>query len=391
MGDGEERRMSLKGGRRGVSRRALRWGLGIGIVAGLTLEMMVGVAASGEIVGVDPAAEGDAKPEPEGGLGGYGEQRVESELSIHVPAGKEEAVWAYLARVYGGDEDSAARGDGAPAGWPAGVQAPDIQARLSHERFIDRYYDTPDLKFLGMNSGVRFRSRDIPDAPDDPKDDRQLIQVKLTTAGDTVKRGEYKFPVKRTVNPEVRDGGPILNLIRKQKHRDAFVALMQELGVKPDSLRQVVRLSQNRRRVYFSDAKGPLATVTLDEVKTRRWWARAGWTELELELGEVRYTKASAEERRQMEALRAGIRADLFRQFPDLVEDNMPKYTEAFALLEAKLPVLRPVTALRGTAGHLLIPIATAGVLGAAGIFLVRRRRRGDGQPPRRTLTARPA
>jgi hypothetical protein len=302
--------------------------------------------------------------EPEGGVGGYAVERVESEISIHVPEADVESVWQYLTRVYGKGSDE----------WPAGVDHRVLSARLSDESFVDHYFDTPGLSVLAAQNGVRWRIRDIPGAPDDPKDDRQLVQVKVTSGADTVTRGEYKFPVKKSVLEHGASGGPPAELIR-DKYRKPFRKLVRAIGADPGRLDEVLRLYQRRRRVYFNDAKGPMMTITLDQVTARRWWARAPWNEMEVEIGEVRYTNASPAERTYMEGVRAAIRADLFAHFHTLYEDDLPKYGEGFTRLEKKLPFMRRAIAVRES----VRPAAMAGLgvvaLVGAGLLLARRRR----------------
>lgn len=328
------------------------------------LAVACGAAAAGAVTARALAVPSPDAVEPEGGVGGYGERRIESELSIHVPAADIENVWQHLADVYDKRQ-----------GWPKELDPGAITARLSDERFVDRYFDTPRLDILARQSGVRHRMRDIPDAPDDPKDDRQLVQIKLTSDGDTVKRGEYKFPVRRSVVEKGPQGRRVVDII-KEKHRKTFEEVVRAMGTNPAELQSVVVLKQHRRRVYFKDAKGPMMTVTLDEVDTKKWWATVKWAELELELGEIRYTNASPEERSYMERLREVIKADLFASFPRLYEDNLPKYTEAIAQLEKQLPMWRHAMAARAT----ILPVSVGGLALAlavgVGIQMVRRMRR---------------
>jgi hypothetical protein len=293
-------------------------------------------------------------------------ERVESEISIHVPDRDVERVWQYLTSLYGSKQ-----------AWPAGLDASAYTTRVSDERFVDRYFDTPELSVLAQQSGVRHRLRDIPGAPDDPKDDRQLLQVKVTSAGDTITRGEYKFPIKNKVAEQGGAGRSAVELI-KEKHRKPFEKLMRGIGVDPAQLEEVIRVDQRRRRVYFADATGPALTVTMDQVEARKWWAKAPWTEIEVEIGEIRYTQASPAERKQLEQARAAIRADLLSRFPGLTEDDSPKYTEAFARLEKKVPMLRRLIAARKT----VLPVSAAGVgtvmlVGLVILFARNRRARG--------------
>lgn len=335
-----------------------RWWLPVGVL------LAAGGAVPSHALAGAPSSETVPAVEPEGGEGGYGEKRIESELSIHVPPGDIEKVWQYLSSVYGKRQ-----------GWPAALDPKALTARLSDERFVDRYFDTARLDLLKHHHGVRHRVRDIPDAPEDPKDDRQLIQIKTSADGDAVVRGEYKFPPRGSVLKDGAGHRGITQLIKKT-YRASFEDAVRHLGADPTKLQEVVVLNQHRRRVYFGDASGPMLTITLDEIQTKKWWARVSWAEVELELGEVRYTNAPPDERRKMEQFRSVIRADLLAHFPTLHEDNLPKYTEAVAAFDSRIPLWRAELILRAN----ILPIATASTsvvaVGVTGLLLLRKRRR---------------
>jgi hypothetical protein len=96
---------------------------------------------------------------------------------------------------------------------------------------------------------------------------------------------------------------------------------------------------------------------------------------MEIEIGEVRYTEATPEQRDYMEKVQAALRADLFRHFPTLYEDDQPKYSEAFLRIEKKLPLVRRMIAVRESVFPLSIAgLGVAALLGV-GVTMGRRRR----------------
>ena len=59
-----------------------------------------------------------------------------------------------------------------------------------------------------------------------------------------------------------------------------------------------VKLRQTRSRIYITDSIASLATITLDEVTNLKFPFQR-YTEMELELNEVRYTRTSSGRRKE--------------------------------------------------------------------------------------------
>jgi hypothetical protein len=239
-------------------------------------------------------------------------------IGLQVPGGLEEDVWTYLAGMY----RSANK-----ASWPIDVDAR-LSTHLTADRFVERYFDTPELALLSSGRWMRHRSRDGSRGAGDRQRDQQAPQA---------------IP-----GPDAR------------------------------ALRPVLWIEQRRRRVHFSDAQWTLATVTMDQSTARRWWARAPWTEVAIEPDEVRYAQASPEERRRLDGLLAALRADLLRRFPALIEYSQPRYSEAFDRLEQELPFMRrtiSAAAQLAPAAPVAMAVAASGVLLGVGIVATRRLR----------------
>ncbi len=239
--------------------------------------------------------------------------RFENENVLAVPIESVEEVWDYLKNDYGS-------GDGAYA------------TRVETEEFSDVYFDTPSLVMLGKNAGIRFRTRSRDDK--DP-----LVQIKASGVGDdALSRGEWKFPARKT--PDTTERHPLLRRITAGD-RDAFTETAAQFGAEARSLKPVLELAQERRRIYFSSHDEDLFTISLDLSSTERWWAKVRFASIDVEINEITYTAASEAERSALRATAQKIAADITVQFPFITPDPSPKYNKTFALLAAKLPLYR--------------------------------------------------
>lgn len=289
--------------------------------------------------------------------------RIEAEYKLAVPDGEADAVWAYLQSRYSSDAEESLFED----------VSGEFVTTFSTEEFLDTYYDTPELALLEQNGGIRHRRRYYPDNPDAEKHGRELIQVKLSFDDEGVNRAEIKFPVKYYKSKKTpADFHPLLGIVDRDE-RPALVDRIASIGISVNDLRPTLTLSQTRRRVYISRDGSAFATITLDHVSVSKWWAKASFDELELELNEIGYTEGTAEERAFMESVNVRMKADLFERFPGLVQNQTPKYNKSFAAIDAQLlsfrSSLRFGMPVEGVA--LLFLTAGAGVL----VLFLRRRR----------------
>jgi hypothetical protein len=274
------------------------------------------------------------------GLIGYGgaapasaavgaDDRIEYEAKLRVPLDDYDPLWSWLLMRYA---DLSWLDDG-------GYR---FEAAFGDEDFTDTYFDTPDLQLLAADNGVRHRRRVVHSGPADDKDGRELLQIKLDRPGTAgVARSEIKFEVADAPYEAVLDADhPLLRLVSR-RDRGAFNAAFGDLGIDPRTMRPILTLQQNRRRIYLSDQRDAFATLTLDWCTSGSWETDLRWAEIELELNEIRYTEADAVERQRMAAVIGEIEADLQAAFPAVTRDQTPKYNKAFAMIEATtwLPV----------------------------------------------------
>ena len=260
---------------------------------------------------------------PDNVVEGFGAVRVENEFKLVVPDSLVTRVWDYLRTRYTTSAE------------PLDLAGHRLRSAFGDEVFIDVYYDAPGRPLLDTGSGIRHRSRFMTGDTATRGEARELVQLKMNLPGEMVSRAEVKFSVRHY--PEIasqEDAHPLLGIISRGD-RAEFQRQVRALGIDPWQLRESLTLQQRRRRIYLSDDGGPFATLTLDQTSSRRWWLRTEFTELELELNEIRYTASGEAARAEMEAVTAAVRADLQREFPQIVQDQTPKYNKAFAGLEA--------------------------------------------------------
>ncbi len=239
--------------------------------------------------------------------------RFENENVLAMPIESVEAVWDYLKNDYGS-------GDGA------------LATRVETEEFSDIYFDTPSLVMLGKNAGIRFRTRSRDDK--DP-----LVQIKASGVGDDVlSRGEWKFGARKT--PDTTERHPLLRRITGGD-RDEFTETAAAFGAEARVLKPILELAQERRRIYFSSHGKDVFTISLDLSSTERWWAKAQFASIDVEINEVAYTAASEAERAELRAEAKKIAADITAQFPSTTPDRAPKYNKAFSALAAKIPLYK--------------------------------------------------
>ncbi len=257
--------------------------------------------------------------------------RIEYETKLRVPLEQIEEVWQWLELRY------------ADTLW-LNQEGYVFQATFGDEDFTDMYFDTPDLQMLTAEGGVRHRKRVVHSGPAVDKAGRQLLQIKLDHGDVTgVARAEIKFEVPPRGNgSSLDDAHPMLSLVH-QSQREEFYAVFRAMGIDAYTMRPVLTLQQNRRRIYLDDQIGAFATLTLDLCSTNSWGTDLRWAEAELELNEIRYTEAGEAERQRMERVIETIQSDLQQTFPAIVQDQTPKYNTAFAAIEAAtwLPVRR--------------------------------------------------
>ncbi len=253
---------------------------------------------------------------------GADEVRIEHETKLKVPLEQCDEVWDWLLQRY------------SDCGWLESTGR-SFSASFGDEDFRDVYFDTPDLVLLQEQSGVRHRTRVVNSGPADEKDGRELLQIKLDRGDATgLARSEIKFEVTPTRSLRTLDEAhPMIGLVKKSL-REECKSVLRELGFDPYEMQPILTLHQNRRRVYLNDRDGAFATLTLDLCSTESWATDLRWAECELELNEIRYTEAREDERERMERVMELVKGDLVQSFPEMRQDQTPKYNTSFAAIQ---------------------------------------------------------
>lgn len=301
--------------------------------------------------------------------------RIESEIKLKVPLAQVDEVWDWMQERY------------ADASW-LNQGDHDFYATFADEDFTDTYFDTPSLEMLSEQSGIRHRVRTVNEGSE--TNEGQLLQIKLNRDDPTgVARSEIKFdvaPLSQVRNND--DTHPLIGIVeltQRQQMKDT----LQALGINPYRLHPVVTLEQNRRRVYVNDQFGAFATLTLDLCSTESWGVDERWGEMELELNEIRYTEADEATRRVMEQFVVAMQSDVQQAFPEIEQDQTPKYNTTFQRIESSTWVpVRTLFRLGLTMSDFtaMVAIGVAGALVIVGYGAVWMWRRSDETEPERPL-----
>jgi len=256
------------------------------------------------------------------------ELRLENEAKVSVPNEMTEDVWTFLKD----GESSLMRG--------LHEFGSDFSVKASVEQFIDVYYDDSDFKLLGKQSGVRFRQRFIPDNPMHPKHGRRLVQIKMHLENESAStRGEIKFKVPKTL--ALKSDFPHVGSLLKKNDVEVFLRKLAEFGVNGFELRPTLRIEQERRRIYISKGKDAFATITLDLVRSKRFWTSHRFTEIEIELSEIGYTYAGADKRKFMERVMHAMTGAILKAFPGTEINQTPKYNKMFTRFSDDIPMFK--------------------------------------------------
>lgn len=271
--------------------------------------------------------------------------RLETEYKLAVPAGQDSLLWRFLSTTY------AARVKTMGPGW---------ETALGEETFVDRYFDDGRQTLLRARAGLRHRRRF---AQGQLK--KQLVQLKITDDAAGMMREELKFKPVESADEDT----PLAQLPRAAD-RPRLDSALRTLGVRLADLHPALTLGQRRRRLYLRLDGNDFATLTLDS-SYHLGPQQAGFTEIEAELNEKRFTGASTEERARMQQTLANIKKDLLQSFPALTQDQRPKYNKLVALLPTPPAEVAPATPARSWR----VPAwLLGGLLLLAGLGLWRRR-----------------
>jgi hypothetical protein len=293
---------------------------------------------------------------------GFNKLRVEQETKLLVPLERAEEVWKFLHDRYAADGAALKQLD------------PLFASYYNEEQFTDTYFDTPDLKLLAMESGVRHRRRINLTNPDDRKSGRELMQIKVNDLSPNVlERGEIKFEIKRPANKQsAEDNHPMLGMV-KSSQREEFKQRLQAIGLEPSSMRPVLTVHDLRKRIYITRDRKPFLSLSFDTASSGLWWATTTFIEIEPELNEIVFTEADPATKQYMETILHTLTSEIQQQFPFIEKNLTPKYNKSFHNLEAQLPFLRFLVRwhLHPAQNVFALLFITAFVIAAVGYFIV--------------------
>ena len=250
------------------------------------------------------------------GLSAQSAQRVESEYKLGIPNEEAEVLWEYLQSE---PFLSKLKTDF------------DLKTQTSVEDFVDIYFDDDERSLYNQKVGLRYRSRYINDTLI-----KQLVQLKTPLLADGVARTETKYEVKKSKDKnDIYARHELLKYIKK-KDRSNLNYQMAKFGTESLKMRKEVTLRQTRSRIYIADSIASLATITLDEVSNLVFPFQK-YTEMELELNEVRYTMSDLQEKEKMERFNEKLRNGLLLRFPSLYQDQTPKYNKMKQMIDESL------------------------------------------------------
>lgn len=267
--------------------------------------------------------------------GDAGAVRIEDDYNLQYEVGKSEELINYLKGKYA-DDSSFAESLG-----------PEFSGSFGDEDFTDTYFDTPGLDLYKRKIGLRHRLRVNRLDPENRKNGRELIQIKLSDDSkfedkdNSGSRNEIKFDVvSERLSATSDDRHPIIGLIEPSE-RDDFKARMAELNIDPYKLRPILTLNQRRRRVYLNRNGATFISFSMDDVKSSLLWSRMEFSQMEIELNELAYTEADKKTKEKMQEIRTGMSKDLRKKFSYLSHDQSAKYNKAFDLLAEKIPWMK--------------------------------------------------
>jgi hypothetical protein len=241
-------------------------------------------------------------------------ERIESEYKLGLPNNESDALWLYL--------------QSEPFLLKLKTEY-DLKTTVSIEDFVDVYYDDENLNLYHQKVGLRYRSRYINDTLI-----KQLIQLKTPLLIDGVARTETKYEIKKS--KDKNDLYARHELLRFVKKRDRSNLNYKLAIFNSESLKMTpeIKLKQTRSRIYITDSIASLATITLDDVTNMKFPFQK-YTELELELNEIRYTAGGEEGKKRMERFNEKLRNGLLVSFPSLYQDQTPKYNKMKQIIDA--------------------------------------------------------
>jgi hypothetical protein len=293
--------------------------------------------------------------------------RVEQEDKITVPPEHADEVWNFLKNYLANDSETLKKLD------------PKFTSYWNEELFTDTYFDTPSLQVHQKRGGVRHRRREVLSNPNDVKNGRQLMQIKLNDlSNNPLERGEIKFDIEHpTQIRTAEDAHPMLGIV-KPGHRNDFKERLVSFGLDPYAMRPILTVVDVRRRIYVRRNNEPFLSVSFDDASSSVLWAKWHLYEIEPEINEIPFTEGDADTRAYMEKINNQIIGNLMTQFPYLKRELTPKYCKAFNAFEAQIPMYRSLIKMKLDNAESMYLSGTLGVAALVGVVIfVKRRSRG--------------
>ena len=259
-------------------------------------------------------------------------ERLENEQIFELPFGKAESLWEFLKEHFRS---------------PFEADGKTYMTSEAIEIFEDRYFDTPARDLLRVWGGLRIRNRLLEDGSI-----KRLIQLKQSPeylqGGHVQTRSEVKFvPMTEEEASTNTDRHELLKYL-DSADRSRLASLLNPQGADVRSLEPLIRITQERRRIYFQDQGMRFFTVTLDRSTGSYMWLRSHSVSFDLEIGEKAFTGADEEKRKEYLAFQKMIRSVILDAFPEAVEDQEPKVVKMHRLLLERGAVSRAVVLIGG-------------------------------------------
>lgn len=301
-------------------------------------------------------------PAASAGTGDFDSLRIEQEDKISIPLEKADEVWAYLNKRYIENVPDLKKADAL------------LSFHASDEDFVDIYFDSPDLKLLSMKSGVRHRRRVNLTNPKDIKNNRELMQIKVSKiSANYLERGEFKYAVQYPKQPRSPDDQhPMLGPV-KPSQREEFKKRLTAMGLVPYQMKPILTVTDHRKRLYILRSGKPFISISVDHATGEALGKSVEFVEIEPELNEVAFTEADPAMRKFMESTNAAIIDDIMAAFPSAMRDLTPKYNKAFERLEARTTFFR--FRIRVGANGLFTAAVLGIFLAGSAVWILRRRR----------------
>lgn len=251
--------------------------------------------------------------------------RIETEYKLSTPDSLIDQVYKYLNETYAEKNIFLNNIDTA------------CNAVFSDEKFSDIYFDNYQFQLVKNENGIRYRIRKVLSDPLNRKNNRELIQVKISgTSKNDLTREEYKYHVEHSEN-ETENNYSILGLVEVHKRVEVSEKL-KKIGVQIASLHPFIKIGQERKRICFNKDGITVFGISLDHVTAQYKKHTTHFTEIEIEVNEIAYTNADSLYRTEMERTIEKIKKDILVHFETIKQDQTPKYNKGYNKLKQEYP-----------------------------------------------------